>query len=181
MGQTRQHFGTLFFTAIFSQNVAAIQWGQKQLETLIGPVLIASPLLDFNETSFYSATMGGDLRKQMFIFDAAYDPATLPDWKNRTNRLEEDYRQAFPSSVERPINVDPGYLSEAKLVLATTKDRDHRVYLRDGIYGEVTLYYLRTGWQFSRWTYPDYRRADVFAFLTKGRELLRKRIQESNA
>jgi hypothetical protein len=51
----------------------------------------------------------------------------------------------------RPLNLDPGYLTEAKLVLATTKDRNHRLYLDRGIFAEVTLCYQRggSGWRAS--------------------------------
>ena len=177
MGRTREHFQTLFFAAIFSPSPDAIAWGRRELERVAGSVALESPLFDFVETTFYAETMGAKLLKQLFVFEEEFDPADLPDRKLLSNALEQQYREAHPSDVERPINIDPGYLSEAKLVLATTTDRDHRIYLRDGIYGEVTLYYLRSGWQYSRWTYPDYRRADYFLFLNQARKYLRKRIQ----
>ena len=72
------------------------------------------------------------------------------------------------------VAFEPGYLTEAKLVLATTKDRDHRIYLHDGIYAEVTLNWVRGGWVNQRWTYPDYQRADFQEFFTKCRDYLRQ-------
>lgn len=78
----------------------------------------------------------------------------------------------------RPLNIDPGYISEAKLVLATTKDRDHRIYLSGGIFAEVTLHFRAKQWTSSRWTYPDYQREDFQAFFTKCRNLLRERIKK---
>jgi hypothetical protein len=67
-------------------------------------------------------------------------------------------------------------LTEAKLVLATTKDRDHRLYLGRGIFAEVTLYYQRTaGWQTREWTYPDYRSAAYQAFFQQCRDYLRRK------
>ena len=151
--------------------------GKKRIT---GPVALASPLFEFAETKFYAETMGVNLYKQLFVFEEDFDPAQLPARKLKTNSLEILFGETCPSDVARPINIDPGYLSEAKLILATTKDRDHRVYLRDGIYGEVTLFYLRSGWQYSRWTYPDYRRADYFLFLDQARMYLRNRIQHGN-
>lgn len=179
MGETRRHFPVLFFTAIFSRYPQALQWGREQMEKIAGPVLLASPLFDFTETGFYAASMGTNLQKQLLVFAEDFDPAALPDRKLRANQLESEYQVAHAYPEPRPLNIDPGYLSEAKLVLATTKDRDHRIYLRDGIYAEVTLYYLRSGWQYSRWTYPDYRRADYLEFFSKARQLLRERIQRS--
>ena len=72
----------------------------------------------------------------------------------------------------RPLNLDPGYITAAKLVLASTKDHAHRIYLQDGIYAEVTLAYRHRAWQPLEWTYPDYRRADFQEFFTRCREFL---------
>ena len=72
----------------------------------------------------------------------------------------------------RHLNLDRGYLTPAKLVLASTKDHAHRIYLRDGIFAEVTLVYRQRKWQPLEWTYPDYRRDDYQAFFTQCREWL---------
>jgi hypothetical protein len=58
------------------------------------------------------------------------------------------------------------------LVLASTKDHAHRLYLRDGIYAEVTLAYRAKRWQPLEWTYPDFRRDDFQQFFTACREHL---------
>jgi hypothetical protein len=57
----------------------------------------------------------------------------------------------------RPINLDPGCIALSKLVLATTKDQAHRIYLGRGIYAEITLTYLNGAFRPMPWTYPDYR------------------------
>jgi hypothetical protein len=67
-------------------------------------------------------------------------------------------------------------MTPAKLVLASTKDHAHRIYLSQGIYAEVTLFYRDREWQAREWTFPDYRRADYHAFFDACRNyLLRKR------
>ena len=50
----------------------------------------------------------------------------------------------------RRVNLDPGLLSLANLILATTKNRSHRIPLFDGIYAELTLLYAKK--QFHRIT-----------------------------
>lgn len=58
-------------------------------------------------------------------------------------------------------------------MLATTKDRDHRIYLDNGIFAEVTLHYRQGVWEKSRWTYPDYQRPDFHEFFNQCRAYLR--------
>ena len=62
---------------------------------------------------------------------------------------------------KRPL--DPGYTSQAKLVLATTKDRDHRIYLRDGIFADDS--HLCPKALEHRWSYPTYRGTEVAGLL----------------
>ena len=85
-----------------------------------------------------------------------------------------DKKEPVPES--RPLNLDPGYLTAAKLVLASTKDHSHRLYLAEGIYAEVTLYYRDGRWQPREWTFPDYRRADYQEFFNAARRLLRQAV-----
>lgn len=134
-----------------------------------------SPRFEHGETGFYAREMGAGLFKQFLLFDRWIDQADLADWKVLTNRLELDFAASGNFEEKRPLNLDPGYLSEAKLVLATTKDRDHRIYLRDGIYAEVTLHYVKNEWQGARWTYPDYQRADYHEFFSQCREYFRRK------
>jgi hypothetical protein len=54
------------------------------------------------------------------------------------------------------------------MVLATTKDYSHRIYLGQGIYAEVTLRYRRGAFHPWEWTYPDYgspRYLEIFAHI----------------
>ena len=108
--------------------------------------------------------MGADLRKCFFAFERLIDPADLVDVKHQTNAWEGEYQQQSDWPEERPLNLDPGYLTEAKLVLATTKDRDHRLYLDRGIFAEGTLFFHHGKWETRPWTYPDYQREDYHAF-----------------
>ena len=123
--------------------------------------------------------MGPDLKKQFFVVGGFYDPSQLPKTKLESNAWEQaltatgDYREL------RPINVDPGYLTLTKLVLASAKDRAHRIYMSDGIYEEECLYYLNHGWQSRPWTYPDYQRYDFQLFFTETRELLKREIAQA--
>jgi hypothetical protein len=70
----------------------------------------------------------------------------------------------------RTINLDPGYICASRLVLATTKDFSHRIYLRDGIYAEASLMFQKNGISVFPWTYPDYQSEQYRPMLLAMRE-----------
>lgn len=169
----------LKFCALFAQEVSAIQWACRKLESKWGSLALVSPVYDFTETQFYEREMGAGLKKQLVVLEGLEAPEWLPGAKRQSNQWEQEYLSDHDSAVPRPLNMDPGYLTLTKLVLATTKDRDHRLYLGQGIYGEVTVHYKYGQWQNDRWTYPDYQRADYHQFLTECREYLKAQLKQS--
>ena len=175
MGQTNSASPVLLILAAFSRHAAALHWGRKQAESAWGAATLESPAFDFAETDYYQAMMGPDLKKQFFAFERLQDPAMLVDAKLQTNAWEADYAALGQHAEQRPLNLDPGYITLAKLVLASTKDHSHRMYLGRGIYGEITLGFRAGMWQPSEWTYPDYRRADFQRFFVECRDYLKRR------
>ena len=143
------------------------------LEENFGPVDMHSPVLDFSFTDYYDSEMGGRPVRYILLFRNLIDPAALADIKTLTNELEKQ----FSLEGNRRINLDPGTLSLANLVLATCKDRSHRIPLKDGIYGETTLIYQDHDYQRLPWTYADYSSDEVRtilrSFRARYRELLK--------
>jgi hypothetical protein len=175
MGSAADHPPVLLLLAAFSRCPAALEWARQRAEQAWGPVALASPAFDFIETDYYQATMGPELKKLFWAFERPIDPATLPEIKHQTNAWEADYAKLETDPHPRPINLDPGYLTLAKLVLASTKDYSHRIYLGQGIFAEVTLQYRHRRWQAHEFTFPDYRRADYQQFFSLCRDWLRGR------
>ena len=169
------HRPVLLILAAFSRYSEALDWAKRKAEGEWGPVALESQPFDHRETDYYEATMGRDLKKNFLAFETLTDPAGLVTWKEVSSSWESEYQRFKRHPEARPLNLDPGYLTEAKLVLATTKDRDHRIYLDRGIYAENTLFFHHGAWQPRPWTYPDYRRADYHQFFDRCREYLRKR------
>jgi hypothetical protein len=172
MGQVQPSTSALLIIAASSRYVAALEWSREKCSQPFGPIDLVSDAFDFTETDYYAATMGPDLKKQFFAFRQPIDPGQLPDIKRQTNDWEIEYAALRAHPEARPLNLDPGYITAAKLVLASTKDHAHRIYLRDGIYAEVTLSYRQRQWQALEWTYPDYRRADYQQFFAQCRDRL---------
>ena len=173
MGDINDPHAALLIIAVCSRYQDAFTWTQQQACEHFGPLRAESPFFEFVETNYYEATMGTDLKKRFFTFQNLIDPGELPQIKRLTNEWELRYAQQSEHKEPRPLNLDPGYLTLAKLVLASTKDYAHRIYLRDGIYAEVTLNYRHGGWKHGEWTFPDYRREDYQEFFSSCRQDLR--------
>lgn len=131
-----------------------------------------SPLIDFNFTAYYQPEMGTFLKRRFISLERLFLPEFLAEMKNFTIDVEKNY------SLEgkRIVNIDPGYLTCAKLVLATTKDFAHRIYLRDGIFAEVTLLGKEKEWIALPWTYPDYRTPAYQDYFLKVKSIYKKQI-----
>ena len=172
MGEIHQPIPVLLIVAASSRHAAALEWARERVEQEFGPLALTSEAFAFTETNYYTATMGADLKKQFLACQPTIDPGELARIKRRTNEWEAEFAALGRHPKPRPVNLDPGYITPAKLVLASTKDHAHRIYLAQGIYAEVTLAFRRHEWQALEWTYPDYRRADYQAFFTQCREYL---------
>lgn len=113
-----------------------------------------SPVIPFAYTDYYEVEMGKDLVRRLIAFEVLLDPEMLPSVKVETNALEARWSS---EKGRRSVNIDPGYLSAAHLILATGKGFGHRPYLGRGVYADLTLMYKDGGFQPLPWTYPDYR------------------------
>lgn len=168
----------LLVVAAFSRHVDALAWARQRLEQVFGQVARESQAYDFNQTAYYEPTMGSGLRKQLFFFHHLIAADGLPEIKLRSNALEAELIGSNRYPEARPINLDPGILTLGKFLLATTKDQAHRIYLRDGIYAEVTLRFQAGAFEPWPWTYADYRLPTVRAFLKDAREFYRQRLND---
>lgn len=146
----------------------------QQLTDQFGPIDYTSELLPFTSTTYYEAEMGKGLQRQFISFEKLIDAGTLADRKLFTNQVEQAFRQKDTS--RRRVNLDVGYVCMAKLVLASTKDHAHRIYLRGGIYAEITLRFYRKSFQPWEWTYPDYRSPAYIAIFNHIRAIYREQL-----
>jgi hypothetical protein len=181
MAATRVPVPVLLVVAAFSRHAGALAWGRDRLQACFGPVGLASEPLPFNQTRYYEPTMGTDLRKQFFAFAGLIDAAELAPIKLLTNDLERRLAETHDYADERPLNLDPGILNLGKFMLATTKDQAHRIYLRDGIFAEVTLRFQDGAFEQWPWTYADYREPAVHAYLQEARAYYKRRLQVAHA
>jgi hypothetical protein len=164
----------MLLMAAFSRHDDTLEWARQRAVETWGAIERESPRFEFVETGYYDATMGTGLRKVFFTFQRPFDPEQLVEVKLMTNRWEEEYAGIAGKAEARPLNLDPGYLTLGKLVLASTKDFAHRIYLSRGIYAEVTLQYRHGRWEHHQYTFPDYRRDDYQRFFSECRERIKR-------
>ncbi|NLF26205.1 MAG: DUF4416 family protein [Deltaproteobacteria bacterium] len=174
MGEVVLPEKALLLCAVFSRYEAALDWCKQRLVERFGDVCLESEGFDFCETRYYESQMGAGLRVCLLAFSVLIDSSELAEVKLKTNLLEKEYSALRVHPEGRPLNIDPGYLTPAKFVLATTKDASHRIYLGKGIFAEITLHYSHGAWQDHAWTYPNYRRLDYKAFLEQCRMIVVK-------
>ena len=178
MARAKLHRPVVRFAALFGGDPQILDQAAEQASESWGEIFLRTGDIDFDMTQYYDRTMGPGLKKRLLAFRDLIDPVELVASKCQSNQWEQQFQQQYPDGPGRVLNLDPGYISEAKVVLATMKDRDHRLYLGDGVYGEVTLYYQLPGtWEASRWTYPDYRCQEYHNFFTGCRDYLRTCLQ----
>ena len=148
------------FAACFHRMLVLFDQLKEELQNIFGPVDMESHVLDWEYTDYYSKEMGTGLKRKFVFFKNLIAPETISEIKLKTIEFEKQYRN---ENSGRRINLDPGYLDSAKIVLVSTKDFSHRIYLNNGIYGEVTLIYSGKNYQILPFTYPDFRRYRVLA------------------
>lgn len=142
----------------------AFHLAEEGMVEILGPVEARSLRFSFESTAYYGKEMGPGLARMFLSFRRLIEPERLPGLKRAANALEEGIRSILGPAVPRPVNIDPGYLTKAALIMATAKDFSHRVPLADGIFAHLELLFTRSGLRLLDWTYPDFRRPDYRDF-----------------
>jgi len=143
---------------------------KEALEDAWGRIDAESPAWPFDFTDYYEAEMGKGLLRKFFAWCELRDLDGLHRVKLESNAIEKRIAGMSSAGVVRGVNIDPGYICHSKLVLFTTKDFAHRVYISDGIFAEVTLEWRAGGFRPQPWTFPDYRSERYSAFLNEVRD-----------
>jgi hypothetical protein len=165
----------LFF-ALMTRLPELFEECEETLAAEFGPVDQRGEIYGFDEmTDYYAKEFGASLRKRMISVERLVLSEDLIEIKRRTNEIESRFARRAADDLPEPprvVNIDPGYLSLSKVVLATTKDNAHRLYMGRGIFEEVTLTFRRRseGYEPNPWTYKDYRGPAQLEFFNRLRE-----------
>jgi len=162
------------FASLFSPDRDVIDRAMVQLSEICGTVEWVSPEMFFDRTRYYAREMGWPLYRRFISFEELIPPEALVEVKLATNAIENG------SLVQgnRRINIDPGYISLERLVLATGKNYIHRIYLTKGIFADLTLVFKRGSFRPLEWTYKDYSAPEMIAVFNQLRSAYMEKLRE---
>ncbi len=154
------------FPAAEVMNRLTAEWGAVDLEL---------EWYDFSHSDYYADEFGGSLKKCFFSFESLTDIDSIANVKIRSNRIEDEYAK----DNRRAVNIDPGYIADAKLVMPTTKNLSHRIYIGGGLYADQQLIYHGKTFHPMPWTFADYKQPAVIDFFNRARRRYFEQLKES--
>jgi hypothetical protein len=159
---------------ILAANHNCLHTAAEALANKFGKIDFTSEIWPFDKTDYYKDQTGMRILRQFVSIKELIEPGKLAKIKHQTNRLEQKLAKTLAMPLQRPVNLDPGIIEPSKLVLATTKNYSHRIFIGKKMYAEVTLIFEKGRWQPQAYTYPDYRQQCYFDFF----DIVRKRLLE---
>ncbi len=175
MGKISAPLPVKLFVGVLSSMPPILPRVEERLAEICGPVDTRSEQFPFDLTHYYDEEMGTPIYRSFFSFRELADPSEIGRIKVKTNDLESE----FAGPTKRPVNLDPGYLEQSKIVLASTKNYSHRILVSGGIYAEVTLQFHDGGWRALPWTFPDYKSGRYDLFFSSLRDLYRIQLKDA--
>ena len=162
---------------IIAADADRFEAAETRIAALYGEIDSRSERFPFDCTDYYKPEMGKGLRRAFVSFARLIEPERLSEIKLRTNALEEELRRAFGAG-RRIVNLDPGYVGSAALIMATAKDFSHRVPLRDGIYAHLEFLFSKNALRRLDWTYPDFANPGYEAYFLEVRRVYLRQLKD---
>ncbi len=158
MGSPKTHIPVKLFYAVLLSKTQNPEDVEFFLSERHGEIDLKSEAFNFNYTGYYEKEMGMDIKRIFYSFKKLIPAQELSNIKILSNAAELKFLSA---SGGRTLNFDPGYLTNAKVILASAKDNIQRIYIGNGIYEEITLYYKNNTFNAFEWTFPDYKQSYI--------------------
>ena len=155
----------MYFVTVLSSDRGLLESIHPVLEEAFGEVEEATSVHPWDFSPSYTEELGECIWRRFLVFRELQEQGDLPDWKHSTNSIERQFLSYKRQVVKRLLNLDPGYVSGSQVVLASTKRYANRIYLKEGIYADLTLYFDGTSFRkLGKLTLPDYRTRAAIGF-----------------
>jgi hypothetical protein len=165
------------FVGILAADQDCLRAAIEAITDEFGKIDLVSDVWPFTQTDYYNKETGENILRQFVGIEKLIDPGKLAKIKHKTNKLEQKLAAKLGLGLSRPVNLDPGVIEPSKLILATTKNYSHRIYIGEKMYAEVTLIFDKGSWRGLPYTYPDYRQQCYFDFFDKVRRRLLEQLK----
>ncbi len=177
MWQLKEPKPVKLIIGILAADQDCLKTALEELTSEFGKLDFVSDVWPFDQTDYYKEQTGENILRQFVSVECLLDPGKLAKIKHGTNKLEKKLAAKLNIELPRPVNLDPGIIEPSRLVLATTKNYSHRIYIGKKMYAEVTLLFDKGHWQPLPYTYPDYRQKCYFDFFDKVRTRLLEQLK----
>jgi Domain of unknown function (DUF4416) len=144
------------------------------LERVFGPIDYKGGFLPFDTTDYYREEFGPRLHRAFICFRGLESPEVLPKDKHAASRLEGEWAM----DGKRRYNLDIGYMDTDKLVLASFKRGPCKMYLGDGVYGDLLLRYAKGRFEPFPWAFSDFQDGRYGKTLLTIREKLKSELRK---
>lgn len=177
MWELREPRPVKLIVGILASDERCLTAAGESVSAALGAFDLVSDIWSFEQTEYYADQIGPRILRQFVSVERLIDPGELAQIKHRTNAVEQELAATLSAPFPRPVNLDPGIIEPSKLILATTKNYAHRVYIGMRMYAEVTLIFDKGDWRALPYTYPDYRRREYQDFFSKVRDRLVEQLR----
>jgi hypothetical protein len=177
MWETKDPGPVKLFIGILAADQNCLDSAIKEIEKNYGSIDLPSEVWPFTQTDYYKDQTGNNILRQFVSINELIEPGQIAEIKHQTNKIEQDLAEKLKHQWPRPVNLDPGIIEPSKLVLATTKNFSHRIYIGRKMYAEVTLIYDKGKWKAFDYTFPDYKQQLYWDFFTKVRKKLLEQLK----
>lgn len=161
---------------ILAANACCMGKAVEAITETFGMIDLTSDIWPFTQTHYYDQETGHSILRGFVTLEAPIHPGTLAQIKHQTNEIEKTLAHSLAEHAIRPVNLDPGIIEPSKLVLASTKNFSHRIYIGQNMFAEITLIFDKGQWRFTPYTYPDYQTPHYLAFFDQVREKLKTQL-----
>ena len=170
--------------SMFTSDKCLFSLYKEELIKRFGEVDIESNVQPFDFTDYYEKEFGKNLVQKLFSFSTLIRQDELAEIKIITNSLENNnIDKNIKTNITHPkrkINIDPGYITLDKYILASTKNGPSRIYLNKGIYAEITLRFINKSFVTCEYTYPNYKTNEYIIFLNSVRQKYKLQLRENS-
>ncbi len=136
----------------------------EKLNGLWEGFVVSAPSFLFDISRYYESEMGYPLYRWWCWRNKLADPSKLIEWKHNCTEIEQELAREDGS---RTVNLDPGYLNYALVVLGSYKYDLQKIYLGDKVYADPVLRFDDGGYHPFDWSFPDFKINNYYSRLEK--------------